>query len=394
MVIFTDNSAGLNFTDQAWERFYAVAENTDVSGIDAQNVYQALRESARSIPFGDYLKRYIYLKAELSGPYDAVPLSEYQSILKASFLENAVPRSFEETKERLSTLSHNWLTQQSVSRRTVLLLGFGLKMSEEDVAQLFTRGLREQSFNLRDPLELISLFCFRKGFGYPSFERLWEQYRQLAPSEETPEELSPAFGAPELPDTEAELLTRLAALKGSSGESRISQAAYNSYLRLYKQTRECIAELKSSSSGRTWQADEIGPSDLEQVLSSAVPQDRHGNLKASRESSLGQLFAGKRLSRQRIRGILQKKLPVTRFDLITLLFFIWSQKEITGTSPSKRFSDFEADASACLKACGFTDLYAVNPYESFIMMCLLSDNPLECFASVWELSYRSADGDE
>jgi len=35
------------------------------------------------------------------------------------------------------------------------------------------------------------------------------------------------------------------------------------------------------------------------------------------------------------------------------------------------------------------ELYPVNPYESFVMMCLLADNPLYAYAEVWEKSYLS-----
>ena len=32
-------------------------------------------------------------------------------------------------------------------------------------------------------------------------------------------------------------------------------------------------------------------------------------------------------------------------------------------------------------------LYPANPFESFVMMCMLTDDPLGSFADVWELSY-------
>ena len=32
-------------------------------------------------------------------------------------------------------------------------------------------------------------------------------------------------------------------------------------------------------------------------------------------------------------------------------------------------------------------LYPVNPYENFMMTCMLSDDPVGTFSDVWELSY-------
>lgn len=51
-----------------------------------------------------------------------------------------------------------------------------------------------------------------------------------------------------------------------------------------------------------------------------------------------------------------------------------------------------------LKACEFrpekryasaAELYAANPYECFLMMCMLSDDPLNAHSEVWEISYRN-----
>jgi hypothetical protein len=36
---------------------------------------------------------------------------------------------------------------------------------------------------------------------------------------------------------------------------------------------------------------------------------------------------------------------------------------------------------------GFKELHAVNPYEAFVLMCLLSEVPLATYADVWEMSF-------
>ena len=33
------------------------------------------------------------------------------------------------------------------------------------------------------------------------------------------------------------------------------------------------------------------------------------------------------------------------------------------------------------------ELYVANPYECFILMCILSDDPLGTYADVWEMAY-------
>ena len=41
-----------------------------------------------------------------------------------------------------------------------------------------------------------------------------------------------------------------------------------------------------------------------------------------------------------------------------------------------------------LKKCGMSEIYIVNPYECFLLMCLLTDCPLAVFADIWEMSYE------
>ena len=52
--------------------------------------------------------------------------------------------------------------------------------------------------------------------------------------------------------------------------------------------------------------------------------------------------------------------------------------------------DFEFTRRAqnqILRESGLKELHAVNPYEAFVLMCLLSDVPLATYADVWEMSF-------
>ena len=40
-----------------------------------------------------------------------------------------------------------------------------------------------------------------------------------------------------------------------------------------------------------------------------------------------------------------------------------------------------------LKKSDMEEIYLVNPYEIFIVMCMLSDDPIGTFSDVWEKSY-------
>ena len=50
------------------------------------------------------------------------------------------------TSTKLRTLAANWLTQASVKRETIFLLGFGLGMEVGEVKEFFTESAEGEGF--------------------------------------------------------------------------------------------------------------------------------------------------------------------------------------------------------------------------------------------------------
>ena len=142
----------INFTSNVLDQFDAAAETTRFHDNDTERVYIELLERLPNIPFGEYLKRYLYRKAEMQKgyggkPYDEIPLKEYQRTIMGCFSDYSTPPSFTPTSARLSALSKNWLTQKTVKRNVVFLLGFGLGMNVDEVNTALTKWLRERKMN-------------------------------------------------------------------------------------------------------------------------------------------------------------------------------------------------------------------------------------------------------
>ena len=55
--------------------------------------------------------------------------------------------------------------------------------------------------------------------------------------------------------------------------------------------------------------------------------------------------------------------------------------------PESRYIRFVDEANAVLDRCRMMGIYPVNPYECFVLMCLLTDEPLAVYNDVWEMSY-------
>ena len=382
------------FTRRAAQRFRQVVSLDTFEDEDADVIFHYLYKEMELVSFGDHLKRYIYERAGLPEPFKEVPQEVYREIVIDSFRESCTPKSMTPTTARLSSLVNNWLSQASVKRETVFLLGFGLKMTVDDVSDFLIRVLKEQDFDFTNPDEVIFYYCISHRLGYAAADEYRRVYSELQPGGSAAGGTkSPEYnGNPKL-DTEEELISYLSWLK-TGHEDPLSEKsrAFKEFMVLYDRSREIVASLYQQDedelkSGVVWKAENITPSDMEKVICSGIPINNMGNLKKMSASILAKHFSQKRFSRQRITNILNHKFPVERFDLITLQFFIVSQ-ELDEEDPFNRYREFLDRIQAILKRCGMGEIYIVNPYECFILMCLLTDCPLAVFSEIWEMSYE------
>lgn len=383
----------IDFTDMAWDSLYEAVDDELFTDKDARLIYNSIKNKFPVINFGDYLRRYIYQKAEIEEAFPDTDIRLYQEIIRQSFEDNDTPFSFDPTTERNNAIIKRWLSARTVKRRAVFLLGFGLKMSVNDVNNFLTKALRENEINPKDPFEAICYFCYKYDFSYPAFEKIWEEYGKIRPweldfSEGSEDGTVVLKNSLKSVKTRKELGQYLSHLKVDEKRTKMSVSAYKNFKELYEAGREIIANIYNDEAGdNRWEADKITEGDFENILCSAIPKDGHGNLTPAKKSDLNEQFLGKRLSRQRLSELLSEGIEVDRFDIITLNFFVFSQKLDEYDNIRKRYTAFVEATNAILEECFLGPLYVANPYECFILMCILSDDPLGTYADVWEMSY-------
>lgn len=425
-----NQQAGLDYTQRAYDAVFDVIEDPRFKGHDQETIYQALKEKIQVVSFGDFLKRYIYEKAELRGDYHALPLSEYQQIICDEFKERQTPASFTPTTARIKNLAKNWLEQRTVNRSVVLLLGFGLGMTDDDVNVFLTKALKEQRLNAKVPSEVICWYCYRNKLSFIRFEQLWKEYTQdISPdagqrNEQLNLDSTMVFKQRMLSiSNDTELMEYLRTIPSVPGPARQSVRARKQFDALYDQTKSWVADVlteieesdarintgrlqeemesddrhfdfekremleKERNRFRKYHADDVSPANVEQVIFASVPKDRHGNILPLKLSSLFYQFSGARLSRQHIGDILEGEGQITRYDLITLNFLVFYQEIDKYRTMTERYNAFVVSTNRILEDSDMSPLYPVNPYESFLMMCILSDDPVGTFSDVWELSY-------
>ncbi len=387
-----DSVKDFEFTRRAAQKFRQVVSLESFEDEDADVIFHYLYKEMELVSFGDHLKRYIYERADLEEPFADVTQDIYRDIVLDSFRETCTPKSMNPTSTKLPSLVNNWLNQASVKRETVFLLGFGLRMSAEDVTDFLTRVLREQDFDFHNPEEVIYWYCYCHQLGYYKAEEFKQKYEEMPPAKQKPEGIIILGGGLCL-DSDEKLLEYLAYLKVGRDDPRSEKSqAFQEFMKLLYRAKEIIATMyqkdeEEKKRGKIWKAENITPSDVEKVICSGIPINKMGNLKKMSASILARHFSQKRFSRQRITNILNHKLPVERFDLITLEFFIVSQ-EMADDDPYTRYHHFLEEIQDILQRCGMSEIYIVNPYECFLLMCLLTDCPLAVFADIWEMSYE------
>ena len=393
----------IDFTQRALYNLDQILNRSDYDNKDAEYIFACLRDNMTIISFPYYLKRYLYLQAEIDIPFSRVEDRVYYDIVKYAFSEHHAPKDFKNPHIKWDTRVRRFFNTNTVKRETIFLLGFGLDMSEEDVSDFLTKVILEEDFNMQNPQEVIYRYCFHHHYRYLTARKLLTIYEEMTPdalygsaSCEDREKKADQADISLILQDEQSLLSHLYTLRYHTHDSE--SHTQKEFLALYKRARLAVSHMLTAygeshdeSDYKKLTPDMIKPADIEKILYSGIPTTNKGNLEQMSRSRLSEQFHNKRLSRQRISAILADRNKADRFDLISLLFLIYVAEGIEEDWPVDRYLRFRDEINETLTRCHLMKLYPTNPYESFILMCLLSEEPLSVYSDVFELSYQTGD---
>lgn len=372
---FSRTVRDFDFTRKAMQGISRVITSEDFEDMDVDAIFDYLLNEMEIVVFKDYLKRYIYERAGIRDPFSKVQDDVYLDIILDSFEQNRAPVSLTPTTVKRRAMVKRWLDQDSVNRQTVFALGFGLRMTERDVSDFLTKVIKETDFDDLDPWECVYRYCYSKNLPYAKAVSIMNG---TAVSEDADEKA---------------ISEKIRELK-EKGRDDTQDRRTRAFQAVYQECRQLVAGLyqeenDTGDGSKVWKPDDIGPSDIEKMLCDGIPVTGSGNRMKMSSSLLNRQFRQKRITRQRLDSLLKGELEIERYDLITLQFLISSQQE--DEDPRKRCILFLDKMNMILTGCGMQAVYPANPYEAFILMCLLTEMPLLTYYDVWERSYEDAE---
>ena len=138
------------YTKMAARSLRTVISSRDFEDQSPEVILNFLLENKEQVSFGDQLRRYLFGHFDMGPSFSSIGLKDYIQLIITSFKKNGTPFSMEASTRAPSASVKKWLTQTSVRRSVVFLLGFGLRMSIEDV----------ETFLVKYRIELVLLMPF------------------------------------------------------------------------------------------------------------------------------------------------------------------------------------------------------------------------------------------
>lgn len=395
----------LDFTLYTDENFYEILESAAFKDKPSVEIFKYLSEKVKLTPFSFYLKRLVYEKAGFDCDFENVDFEQYRDYIVSSFRMNNVPASFNSPSTKISAVSKNWLKAAAVSRETVFLLGFGLKLTSSEVSDLLTKGLNESKIYYRNSFEAICSYCFDNGFSYAKMKELSDKYASSCERNHSDDNGTVFIGSLVRKAVNDEELLQIIKEYQLDPLNTNSNTAKNEFAALYQECSDIVAlrkgfeddewdisainargKLTESIKNKLKGKPDVSVSDIEKVLNTGTPIDANGNLIKFSNSALCEAFRQKRVSRSHIGDIIAGKEPVDRFDLITMQFFISSYTDCERPNNARWFS-FVEKCNEMLNKCSMGQLYNANPYDVFLQMCMLTDVPMATYDDILEMSY-------
>ncbi len=334
-------------------------------------------------------------------------------------------------------------------RSTLFVLSFALHMTPVAVIEFLTKVLGEQSYNFRNPYEVIAYYCQSKEKlnNHMDYLRICSEYEKriskasFSPKEQINYTLYAKANLAFNVTTEDDLYSFL--VSNRANFNKFSQTAYVEFKTMYDEVMR-IAKIQDLSNDSyltpSWADSEKTRKDHEEKVNKAIHLHSVKNTeqlakcmlyfiprsttekfnkkgekiitddfirmsnkntdKKSQTTMLPKEITENLLTKDRLDDLLNGIKPVDRKALILLKFFIFSLKledmELSFYAENP-YGEFKYSASHCLEflnqcndmlvRCGMAKLYPANRFDNLVLISLVSSKPYEMFGQIIENSF-------
>ena len=327
-------------------------------------------------------------------------------------------------------------------RKKVFMLSFALHMNTYWVTKLLNDCLGEQSYNVRDPYEIIAYFCHTHegSHSYPSYLELKKKYdAEIAPdAAENTQRDNYTYDANkkirEEIENEEDLFEFLSENKAEF--FKYSHTIYGEFRAMFEKAYE-LSVTQNISNDELFDSPELRTVDqikereqrieeaygihkienkeqfvrrmLQFIPRATEKKERKGRTVIENDfisirneeggeaqdrpktTILPKEITTNLLVRDRLDDLLTHKKPVERKDLVFMKFYLFSLE----AKETYSYSDYQAfldECNAMLARCGMSRLYAGNRFENLILLSLVSSIPFEMFENIIDASFINEPG--
>lgn len=447
--------------DEFSEKIYEIEDGICSIEENEDAIIEYLKNIRYSNTIGLQLRRYMCEKfsqefIEATGEYKFVLLSEKEITVKNlltddyDIAKDDVPEFIEiflDINKRFNTDDNGNLVlnfprseakrllcaDKKCLRSKLFLVSFALHMEVDDVNKVLTDTLAEQTYNFRNPEEVIAFFCqsHEEYNSYANFLKLKNQYDELAasmpPTEEKRTDYT-KFASLEMNmfiNTEGDLMNFLK--NNISNFNSYSQTLYSEFERMIDALiydgyceSEYTASLMSKELRKGFRKEASKPikskrgiENTEQLAremlefiprSTSEKEKKDGTKvvtndfivinsidnesdKKVKTTTLPKEITKNLLMKDRLDDLIRHIKPIERKDIVFLKFYLFSLELLEREYTSGDYMTFMEECNAMLERCGMSRLYLANRFENLIMLSLLSETPFDMFSDIIEYSF-------
>lgn len=322
-------------------------------------------------------------------------------------------------------------------RKKMFLLSFALHMDNSETSKFLTDVLAEQTYNYREPEEIIALFCqsHERFNNYNDYLRLCDLYKNKSVDVDDSKEKTQNYTVfaqrtvnSEI-ESEEELIEFL--LANVQNFHLYSETAYNEFMILYDKAIS-NSKYQSLSNNEYIEPTDVSMSERAERIKKAIaltqvtnPEQLAGEiLQCIPRASSERIKDGKKIISNdfiniyngesgqknkkvkttslpkkitmnlpisdRLWDLIRKTKPVERKDLVFMKFYVFSKYlETKDEYSTTDYFVFMDECNDMLVRCGMSRLYPGNRFENLVMLSLLASNPYEMFENIIEYSFMN-----